>query len=239
MRIVEVQGRGPLLDTVYGETLAPAFPPAELVTVESLAEGLDRGDTSVFAIVDEHGRPRAAAVGDWFADSDVVLLSYLAARRDERSRGLGGRLLSQVLASWQQRWQPCLVVAEIEHPSAHAGSTAHGEPAARVRFYARHGVRPLDLPYFQPALRPDLTRVYGLMLCVLALAEGCRGNEPETVDGSRLRGWLVEYLTGSEGALGTDSATLALLRATQRAGGVRLLSFDEIDAVPCATAPAP
>jgi GNAT superfamily N-acetyltransferase len=236
MRIVSVEA-GALLDAVHADVLTASFPPNELSSVEGLREGIGAGYTSVLAVVDEDGVPRAAAVGDWSAETRVALLSYLAARPGDRSTGLGGRLLSHALATWRDRWQPCLTVAEIEHPSAHEATASFGDPAARVRFYSRFGLRPLDLPYFQPALRPGDSRAYGLMLCVFDTADACRGAEPDTVDGEVLRRWFIEYLAGSEGAVADDTATAALLRTMDRTGGVRVLSFDDLAEVPCSAPP--
>ena len=235
MRIVDV-GPGALLDAVYTDVLEPAFPPAELSTVDVLRESVAGGDTSMVAFVDMAGAPRAAAVGDWAPDTGVALLSYLAVRQDERGTGLGGRLLEHVVQTWRQRWRPCLILAEIEHPAAHAGNDEFGDPWARIRFYGRHDVRPLAVPYFQPPIRRGAPRVYGLTLSVVALADECRGSVPDTVDGDRVARWLTGYLKWAEGAVGNDPATQAVFAALRRPDGVPMLSFDDVAMVPYSTA---
>jgi GNAT superfamily N-acetyltransferase len=237
MKIVEVGLAGPLLDAAFADVLAPAFPPDELTTAQDLRHGVGSGDTSVVALVDDENVPHAVAVGEFFSTSQVVLLAYLATRPGGRSTGLGGRLLAHVVDEWTRRWDPRLMVAEIEHPAAHAGNAAYGDPTARVRFYARHGVRPLDLPYFQPPVASGQPRVYGLMLCTLAVGDQARGAEPETVDPGVVSSFLVEYLQAAEGSVGPDPAVQNLLEAARRPDGVRLLSFDSLDAVPCSVAP--
>jgi GNAT superfamily N-acetyltransferase len=237
LKIVDVGPAGSLLDSAFAEVLAPAFPPNELTTLREIRRGVDSGDTSVVAVVDDENVPHALAVGDFFATSRVVLLSYLATRQGGRSGGLGGRLMTHVVDEWTRRWDPSLIVAEIEHPAAHTGNAAHGDPTARVRFYARYGVRPLELPYFQPPVASDQPRVYGLMLCTLAVGDRGRGPTPETVDAGVLSSFLVDYLGAAEGSVGSDPAVEKLLEAARRPTGVRLLSLDRLDAVPCSVAP--
>jgi GNAT superfamily N-acetyltransferase len=235
MRIVDVSP-GALLDAVYTDVLAPAFPPTELSTVDALRDSVANGDTSVVAFVDMTGAPWAAAVGDWSPETGVALLSHLAVRRNERATGLGGRLLEHVVQAWRQRWQPCLILAEIEHPAAHSGSDDYGDPWARIRFYGRHHVRPLAVPYFQPSIRRGAPRVYGLTLSVVAVADPCRGPAPDTVDGDRVARWLTGYLESAEGGVGTDPATEAVFAALRRPEGVPMLSFDDVALVPYSTA---
>ncbi|HZN18741.1 MAG TPA: GNAT family N-acetyltransferase [Micromonosporaceae bacterium] len=233
MPVIEVGQPGLLLDAVYTDVLAPAFPAEERVTLDSFRTGVAEAGISVIAVVGEDGAPMAGAVGKWSPPTGVALLAYLAVRQDARSRGLGGTLLSQAMRLWQQRWQPCAVLAELEHPAAHTASPAHGDPAARLRFYGRHGARGLDLPYFQPALRPESSRVYGLILSVLALSDECRGSAPDTVAGEPIRRFLVDYLSQTEGKVSEDSACAALFHALARPAGVPLLVLDDPSTLPC------
>ena len=224
MRIVTV-APGALLDSAYTDVIAPSFAPNELSDVEELRDGVSAGSVNVLAALGDDDRPDAVAVGDWSAGTRVALLSYLAVRPGVRATGVGGRLLAHALVSWRELWQPDLILAEIEHPAAHPAHVSYGDPEARVRFYARHGLRPLQLPYFQPALRPGFDRAYGLMLCLFATDA-----EVSTVDGAVLRRWFTEYLVGTEGSVREDSATTILLAAM--AGDVPVLSLDDLDAVP-------
>jgi GNAT superfamily N-acetyltransferase len=224
MRIVTVVP-GALLDSTYAEVIAPSFAPNELSDVEDLRDGVSAGCVNILAALGEDDRPDGVAVGDWWAGTRVALLSYLAVRPGVRSTGVGGGLLTHALVAWRQLWQPDLMLAEIEHPAAHPAHGYYGDPEARVRFYARYGVRPLQLPYFQPALRAGFDRAYGLMLCLFATDA-----RVSTVDGGVLRRWFTEYLDGTEGSVRDDRATRILLAAM--AGDVPVLSLDDLDAVP-------
>jgi GNAT superfamily N-acetyltransferase len=234
VRLVDVDSADPLLVTVFDEVLAPSFPPDELGTVDGLRAGVADGSIAVTALV-EDDRPVAVAVGEWSPDSRVLLLAYLAARPGERSRGFGGKLLGVVNGAWQARFEPLLTLAEIEHPGAHGGTEAHGDPAQRLRFYARHGVRALDLPYFQPALHPGAKRVYGLLLSVLAMTPEAAGGEEGTVDPVPVKEFLTEYLEGTEGKVGDDPATKALWAALDRPG-IPLLDLDDPTTLPISRA---
>ena len=143
------------------------------------------------------------------------------------------------MADWRERWQPALVLAELEHPSAHGASEAYGDPDQRVRFYARRGLRALDVPYFQPGLTPGAPRVYGFMLCALEVAAAGAGPGTDTVDGARITRFMADYLEGGEGAVGTDPACLALFAALDRPGGVPLIDVTEYERVPRSTPDGP
>jgi hypothetical protein len=239
MQIVEVTESGALLDRVYADVLTPAFPPDELVTLDSLRDGIGSGETAIAAILDAPGAPLAAAVGDWWPDSGILLLSYLAARASERGGGHGSALLGHAQRDWVRRYGAGALLAEIEHPAAHPASAEHGDPVARLRFYARHGGRALDLPYFQPAVRPGGERVYGLILAVLAMTDAVAGAGPELMAVEPLRRFLSGYLEVTDGSAGHDPAVAALWRATERPGGVALLPLDKPDSLPVSTKQGP
>ena len=239
MRIVEVGSADPAFETVYADILTPSFPPEERGTLEDLRTGAAEGYTVVLAALDDQGRPLAAAVGDWSADSGVALLSYLAARPGLRGGGVGGELLTAATANWRERWQPALMLAEIEDPGAHGASDGYGDPDKRVRFYARHGVRALAVPYFQPGLTAGSPRVYGVMLCAVDVTAAGAGAEPDTVDGARVARFMTGYLNSCEGAVGSDPACVALFAALDRPGGVPLIDITEYTRVPRSTAAGP
>lgn len=246
----------PLLARVYAELLVPSFPPSELVSLDSLREGLASGNTVVTVAFEGDGpdgalaaggaaggdlpvdgTPVGVAVGDWSPDSGVLLLSYLAVSVARRSGGVGSRLMGEVTGAWQDRYRPRLTVAEVEHPAAHDADELRGDPVARLRFYARHRARALDLPYFQPALDPRTGRVYGFLLIVLACREEGRGRRPDTVDPEPVRRFLAEYLLGTEGELGTDPAATALWQAVERPEGIPLLPLDDPGRLPLSAPP--
>ncbi|HEX5740333.1 MAG TPA: hypothetical protein VFY17_02125 [Pilimelia sp.] len=222
MEIVEI-GPAQALDPLYRDVLAPSFPPAELITLDTLRDGITRGRISVFAARTAGRQDLGAAVGEWFPASRITVLRYLAARPGARGRGVGARLLAAARHAWLRRPAPAAVVAEVEHPAAHTGSTAHGDPTARLRFYARHGARALDVPYFQAALRPGEPRVYGLLLCLVAATPGLVTDAGFPAD--PLARLVRQALTDTEHAVGSDPATTALLAALPPQGRVAVRSL--------------
>jgi GNAT superfamily N-acetyltransferase len=225
-QVTEVTAPGHLLDAVYFDVVAPSFRPDELMPAEAVRRGVERGSKLVAAVLDEAGTPVAAAVGEWWPASRVLLLGYLAVRPGRRGGGHGGALLEHVRDRWLARLGGRALFAEVEHPAAYAGSEPYGDPVARLRFYARHGGRALDLPYFQPVLKPGGQRVYGLILTVLALADG-----GDTVPADLVRGFLTEYFTAAEGSPDT-----ALLHRVDRLGGIPLLPLHDPERIPRSTA---
>jgi GNAT superfamily N-acetyltransferase len=239
LRIVEITEPGLALDAVYFDVLQLSFPPSELVTVDALGRGVASADASVASLVDSAGCPFAAAVAEWSPTSGVLLLTYLAARPEDRGRGLGSALLRHVRREWVLRYDACAMLAEIEHPAAHRGSAMFGDPAARLRFYAERGGRALDLPHFQPALRPGGERVYGLILAVLELAGAAQGARPGRMAAEPLRRFLTEYLDGTDTGAGSDPAVAALWRGLDRPDGVPLLPLEEPSGLWISTASGP
>lgn len=218
---------GPVLETFYRDVMLSAFPPDELVTLESLREQVDIGLSEVWGAVGDDGRLLGGMVGEWSPGCRVLLLSYLAVAREGRGRGIGTFLYSTVLDDWRSRYRPCLILAEVENPLRHTGSQAHGDPAARLRFYGRHGARLLDLPYFQPALGPGRRRVPGMLMLALHVDPEMAGAAgPGTVDGGPLGQFMTDYFEGTEGASPQDEAGRALLAAMAAPGGVPLCSVE-------------
>lgn len=239
MKFVELAGEHPLWDDVHRAVLTPSFPPAELASAEDLRAEVADGRTLGTVVLDDGGCPVAAAIGRWYPSARVQLLSYLAVLDSQRGSGLGGRLLAHVVHEWIMRYRPCAILGEVEHPRAHKGSAAHGDPAARLRFYDRHGGTALDLPYFQPALSKDTGRLYGLVLIALHVDPELTGLDGVgTVSGEALLSFLSEYVGETEG-LGEppDDDLSALMGATGRPGGVPTLPLDEPDRLPLTTGP--
>lgn len=190
------------LALLHAAVLAPSFPPDELEGVDGMTTALRRGTLVAAAARDDEGGVRGLATGSWSARTRVLLLSYLAVAPGVRGGGVGGTLLDAALTTWVERLEPLVVLAEVEDPDAATGHGVeeHGDPVARLRFYRRHGARPLPLPYTQPALRPGAQRVPGMLLLALRV-------DPDLVapDGSwrlptaALRGFLEQYYAGTEG----------------------------------------
>jgi GNAT superfamily N-acetyltransferase len=232
MRTVDIGRDSPLLDAVYDELLVPSFPAGELSTLAELRAGMGPGLLWVTAAVHD-GRPEGVAVAEWSPRSRVLLLSYLAVRPQGRSSGVGSALMAEVRSHWQDRVRPLLTLAEVEHPAAHTPHPEHGDQTARLRFYARHGARALDVPFFQPALRPGADRVPGLLLVVLATAPDLAGSD--SVPAAPVREFMTEYFEQTEGAVPDDSAATSLF-AAMPPDGIGLLPMDDPATLPCTTA---
>jgi GNAT superfamily N-acetyltransferase len=214
----------------YRTVIVPCFPPDELETEEELIGGLRSGRSRLLLARDADGTIVGGAVGDYFPRSDVMLLAYLAVRPGGRGSGIGSTLLQAARDAWMAELNPRLIVLEVEDPRRVTGSAAFGDPVARVRFYERHGVRALPLPYVMPTLSPGTQRVQRLMLMVLGGAAVPPGSA--TADGQHVASFVAEYFEEFEGpARPGDSELGLLLAACARPGGLPLLRADELPAV--------
>ena len=204
------------LEAFYDEVLAPSFDSAELEErAELLANLSDDASVTRGAIAyDEANQIIGGVVGDWFAESRVMLISYLAARPGLRGHGTGRRLLDEVLPAWTSRFGALLSVAEVENPQFYHDDEEHGDPEARLRFYTRLGAKIVAIPYFQPALSAGQPRVQNLFLMVLSAAPSVL-REGNGVDAATVRCFIEEYVTGSEGDVDDDE--VRALRAALRA----------------------
>ncbi|MFA1549451.1 GNAT family N-acetyltransferase [Actinomadura chokoriensis] len=148
----------------YERVLEPAFPPSELVGVAEFRTAWQSPLPGFHGtLMLEDGEPVAGALGEFSADTEIMLLSYLAVSEAMRGRGVGRELLGNVLPRWREELRPLATLAEIEDPRFHRAGP-HGDPVARVRFYDRLGGRLLPVPYFQPSLRPGQPRVRDMFL---------------------------------------------------------------------------
>lgn len=231
MRIRELAASDEAFPRLYEVIFEPSFPPDELLSSSVLRERLEDGTGPILAAEDDDGTLLGGAVGEWDAESRIMLLTYLAIRPGLRGRGVGSALLTAALEAWNSEFGPCVVLAEVEDPEHFSGGIeAHGDPVARWRFYERHGGRVLDIPYFQAALRPDLRRVPHLMLTVLSLAPEFAGSAPDTVDPATLRTYLEGYQIACEGRIGTDSEAQAMWESLDRAEGVPFRAVSSVAA---------
>ena len=233
MEMTEIEGPGELWDRVYAELLAPSFPPAELGDRAVLASLLTSGAARATAVTGGGGAPLAVAYGEWSPGTRVQLLAYLAVAAGLRGTGIGGGLLREVLADWRRRYTPCAILAEIEHPLAHDPDDAYGDPAARLRFYARHGAAALDLPYFQPALSPETDRCHGMLLIALHIDDELKGTAPGSIAAGPVAAFLTEYFESTEGMPQPgDRAAEALFAAVRRPRGIPLLPLEHVEGLP-------
>ncbi|MCM1297842.1 MAG: GNAT family N-acetyltransferase [Muribaculaceae bacterium] len=78
---------------------------------------------------------------------DALYVEHFAIEPEERSKGLGSRVISEITKSFGNT----PVVLEVELPEVSE------EAAERIQFYQRNGFEAMsDFPYFQPPYRPDL-----------------------------------------------------------------------------------
>jgi GNAT superfamily N-acetyltransferase len=210
------------VDSLYEDVFAHSFLPDELEPAAGLHQGLESGRHRTWVAVDEQGKVLGGLVGEWDDPPRVMLLSWLATRPGARGMGIGGPLLGTAVEAWKSEFDPCLIVSEIEDPThpGHPSDEGHGDPAARLRFYLRHGARVLDVPYFQPALGAGKERVRGLHLIVLHAHPSFAGENPDTLGGPILRQYIEMYQTYCEGAVAADDEAMLLWNAIDRPGGV-------------------
>jgi GNAT superfamily N-acetyltransferase len=227
-----------LLSAFYSDVLEPSFAPAELVTLRSLEDALTspgEDETLVVVAVSDVEAVVGGMVGEWYPDSQVLLLAYLAVRAEVRGRGIGTILLGHADAHWYAEREPAVALAEVAHPDFFPVSQ-HGDPAARLRLYERAGALALDMPYFQPEINPGAGRVYDMMLIAFSwrpVVQTITRTGPG-IDGNVVATFLDEYFTVCEGAevVATDAEYRALRAHTERPDGVRLLPLTRYQEIP-------
>lgn len=213
------------LQTVYDGLLRPSFPPAELVTMDWLVDGVADGSVSVH-LVEAHGAPVSVSVTERLGTTGCTMLSYLATSPEMRGRGVGSRLFARMMQSVRVEDRPRLVVAEVERPDRHTGSAEHGDPAARLRFYGRQGATALDLPYFQPGIGEGAP-VLGMLLLALHVDSTLVMEGP---DGPAVPGWtlvddVVDVILGERSE--SESPESSALRVASGRQLVRLVPVED------------
>jgi GNAT superfamily N-acetyltransferase len=221
--IVRLTEPGPLVYELYDSVFEPSFHPDELCSRDTLQSMVQRGVGDCWVSLGPGGEVLGGLMGEWDADPGVMLVAWIATRPGLRGSGVGGPLLDVAVASWKDRFDPCLILAEIEDPAHHAAEEAHGDPAARLAFYRRHGSRVLELPYFQAALGSERQRIDPLLLMLLHAHPSFDGPEPGTLGGKAMREYIELYQRACEGAVGTDEQAMRLWDAIDRPGGIRIL----------------
>lgn len=205
------------LRAIWHELLVPHFPADELEPLDVfLADAAAPGST-VLTLRDDDGIDQAVAVGRHHQSAGVVLLDYLAVRHGSRGGGFGRILLSAALETWTREFSPDFILGEVERPSSRGQVIVeHGDPQARLRFYRRFEARVIAVPYFQPGIGADSTRV-PMDLMMLTSSDRVRVGEPTEghlrVKTAGLHQFIREYLTAAEGSVGDDPQTTALLGA--------------------------
>jgi GNAT superfamily N-acetyltransferase len=210
-----------LLRELHDEVLAPSFPAEEYVPPATI-EPKD----GLAVIACSGGQVVGGALGTLYPASGALLLEYLAARPGLRGSGVGSALLAAVKERWLGAYP--LTFLELDDPRHHSADLDYGDPAARLRFYGRFGIRLLTIPYFQPRLAPDLARGYHLILGVI-LPD--RGTPPQAVPGDRVTAFLREYFEASEGSTADDDPEVRWLLDAASEPQITLVSTEEFERV--------
>lgn len=207
--------------------LRRSFPPEEYVEYpDDEAEGYADGPMLIACGPD--GAVLGGALGEVYPDSGTLLLGYLAVDPELRGSGVG----TQLVQALRDRWfsPETFAIMEVEDPRHHQADPEHGDPAARLRFYARFGASALVMPYFQPRLRPDLPRAYHLLLCPLNVpAHLDVGGE---VDARAVASFLTEYFVACEGQDALEDPEVEWLLDWCRPPSIGLVSLADLGRVP-------
>lgn len=136
--------------------LAATFPPTELVRATEFQRTLRERAAGVWTDLHWHmivgergGRVHGVATGSYLGSLNVGLIGYLAVAPGLRSRGLGPRLRDRLLRAFEAD-------ALAHHGHGVDGVMGEVEPDNPWlgRLVRHHGAIALDLPYFQPPVRP-------------------------------------------------------------------------------------
>lgn len=192
----------------HREILATNFPIDQLVAEEAFVAG-QQAEGSRTVLAWDGADLVGGLTGHCYPACRIYLLGYLAVSPASRGSGIGSALLHHGLEHWSQELSPRLILGEVEDPREHHDAQ-YGDPRRRFLLYRRFGARVLQLPYFQPALRPSGSRVRGLLLMVF-LAEPEAYVGPATVAGQPLDCFIREYIAESEGHLADKDTELELL----------------------------
>jgi len=139
------------------QILKRTFPPSELVAAADFLRTLRERAAGVWTdflwhmVVGERGKSLlGCATGSYLGSLNIGLVGYLAVRGGSRSEGLGPRLRERLRQSFdgdarrQHGHGVDAIIGEVEADNPWLGRL--------VRYY---GAIPLDLPYFQPPVRPS------------------------------------------------------------------------------------
>ena len=177
-----------------------SFGPEELGDPGDLIEQLAGEDLQVFSAWDG-SQPLGAAIG-WLATTEITMLSWLAVSPLTRGHGVGSELFQRAISQWESRYNPLLILGEVENPHQHVASGRYGDPRRRWAFYQRLGAKHLDFPFEMPRLSPDVP--VGEDMWLVSFAGRAHGAiDPQTGElsglgvGSALLEFLDTYLRDS------------------------------------------
>jgi GNAT superfamily N-acetyltransferase len=205
---------------MYRELLVPAFRVEELDSEDVVVSDIASGEGLGLGFVTESGDPLSVILGYPFDEQRVLLIGYLATDRASRSAGLGGRLLDAAADRWHDSGRFDVAIAEIADPRFHLGEDGH----KRVCFYARNGGVLLQRPYFQPSLRPDVGRVYGMLLVVLWAGDTLLQSG---IPAGQATEFVRSYFTAAEGPGIDDARYRDLIASYEATPSIPLAALDQ------------
>jgi GNAT superfamily N-acetyltransferase len=174
-----------LLEEIYDGLYKRSFPfEEEREDLEFWRQNLwepTAGSLVVHFLVAGHGlgdgqsRQIAGFLGsEYYPESRVGLVTYIAASPEWRGRGIGRALLDAGFRALENDasaagGQLRAVFAEIHEPTRIESNRDSIPPRDRVAIMARYGAKRVPIPYVQPALGGSGERAYGLMLVAFPL----------------------------------------------------------------------
>jgi GNAT superfamily N-acetyltransferase len=209
-----------LFHRLYSSVLGQSFTADELESEADVWDRLTTADldpeTLGLAALTASGDPVGTILVEWYRQSCVLLIGYLAVHADYRNQRLGSLLMREAAERWYSMPGCLLVVCEVDDPRHFADPMAD----RRLEFYARAGGELLAAPFFQPRLRPDAKRVHHMMLVVFSAAPQIRHGGG--VDADTVRRFIAQYFSVCEGeeSLASDP------------GVAWLLGFYDVDVIP-------
>lgn len=226
LELVEVTGAGQnddLVRAAFDSILEPSFSANELPSIEMITEGWEVDPYHLLLVALADGGPLGAAV---YSEGGTGLgtLDYLAARPGARNRGVGSALMGRLASIWSGR--PVIaVLAEVHDPRFYSDGPDE-QPAARVRFYERHGAQLLGVPWVQPRLSAIGRRVHNMLLLQLLAGGG------PSLPSAALREWVTGYYLSTEGVVPTDQTFVALWERVLASDAIEVLPIEGLGVVP-------
>jgi GNAT superfamily N-acetyltransferase len=164
-----------------------------------------------------HSRDSRAIAGfvgtEYYPESSVGLVTYIASAPEWRGRGAGRALLEAAVKELEEDARATSVTlravfAEIHEPTLVPPNVDSIPPRDRVAIMARYGAKRVPIPYVQPALGDGGARAYGLML--VAFPSGGRsGPQVDRLPAKTVRDFLRELYTTAEGRIRDDDRDFA------------------------------
>jgi hypothetical protein len=157
---------------------------------------------------DGRSREIAGFIGsEYYPESRVGLVTYIAAAPEWRGRGVGRELLDAGFRALENDartvgGQLHAVFAEIHEPTRIESNVDSIPPRDRVAIMARYGAKRVPIPYVQPALGGSGDRAYGLMLVAFPLRG--RGFPRGQLSAETVSRFLRELYATAEGEVRDD-----------------------------------